>query len=59
MCGVWMYLNNTYIKQKEIAENFHFIAFLKLDTLFHKLLEQWIVRCRRKLRLQQSKFMMM
>jgi hypothetical protein len=51
--------NNTYIKQKEIAENFHFIAFLKLDTLFHKLLEQWIVRCRRKLRLQQSKFMMM
>jgi hypothetical protein len=32
--------NNTYIKQKEIAENFHFIAFLKLDTLFHKLLEK-------------------
>jgi hypothetical protein len=33
--------NNTYIKQKVIAEKFSFHCFPKaIDTLFHKLLEK-------------------
>jgi hypothetical protein len=63
MCGVWMYLiNNTYIKQKEIAEKFSFQRFPKARHLVSQIIKkEWIVRCRRKLQLQlqQSKFMMM
>jgi hypothetical protein len=52
--------NNTYIKQKEIAEKFSFHLFPKARHLVSQIIrKEWIVRCRRKLRLQQSKFMMM
>jgi hypothetical protein len=40
MCGVWMYLITPILSKKRLPKNFHFITFLKLDTLFHKLLEK-------------------
>jgi hypothetical protein len=40
MCGVWMYLITPILSKKRLPKNFHFISFLKLDTLFHKLLEK-------------------
>jgi hypothetical protein len=52
--------NNTYIKQREIAEKFSFHRFPKARHFVSQIIrKEWIVRCRRKLRLQQSKFMMM
>jgi hypothetical protein len=46
--------NNTYIKQKEIAEKFSFHLFPKARHLVSQIIrKEWIVRCRRKLRLQQ------
>jgi hypothetical protein len=54
--------NNTYeyIKQKEIAEKFSFHRFPKARHLVSQIIrKEWIVCCRMKLRLQQSKFMMM
>jgi hypothetical protein len=59
ICAVYV-SNNTYIKQKEIAEKFSFHRFPKARHLVSQIIrKEWIVRCRRKLRLQQSKFMMM
>jgi hypothetical protein len=58
MCGVWMYM--TYIKQKEIAKKFSFHRFPKARHRVSQIIrKEWIVRCRRKLRLQRSTFTMM